>query len=212
MARSRDFCFKTMYVCFCVYNRLYVTFSILFVVCHPLEKLFPMNPPYPSVITAFEPPLPLGISNDLPWGGGGGWVWIFSGTTQCERWNVHMRMRQRKCMSPLHDQQQRSFWNSKCNVISEDISNSWSKYRQDVPDLRYTKNNSLLNLHFSPHKRRTWSRPGATFNTDLCDLENVPWLSSLLLKITNTKFLTWNMIWKKKIRQSVFSFLRLESQ
>ena len=31
-----------------------------------------MNPPYPSEITAFEPPLPLGISNDLPWGGGGG--------------------------------------------------------------------------------------------------------------------------------------------
>ena len=33
-----------------------------------------MNPPYPSEITAFEPPLPLGISNDLvggPWVGGG---------------------------------------------------------------------------------------------------------------------------------------------
>ena len=30
-----------------------------------------MNPPYPSEITAFEPPLPLGISNDLPWGGYG---------------------------------------------------------------------------------------------------------------------------------------------
>jgi len=50
-------------------------------VCHPLENSFPMNPLYPSEITAFEPPLPLGISNDLPWGGGGG-VWIFSGTTR----------------------------------------------------------------------------------------------------------------------------------
>jgi len=30
-----------------------------------------MNPLYPSEITAFEPPLPLGISNDLPWGGYG---------------------------------------------------------------------------------------------------------------------------------------------
>ena len=40
-----------------------------------------MNPPYPSEITALEPPLPLGISNDLPWGGGG--VCIFSGTTHC---------------------------------------------------------------------------------------------------------------------------------
>ena len=30
-----------------------------------------MNPPYPSEITAFEPPLPLGISNGLPWGGYG---------------------------------------------------------------------------------------------------------------------------------------------
>ena len=38
----------------------------------PFGKQFPMNPPYPLEITAFEPPLPLGISNDLPWGGGGG--------------------------------------------------------------------------------------------------------------------------------------------
>ena len=30
-----------------------------------------MNPPYPLEITASEPPLPLGISNDRPWGGGG---------------------------------------------------------------------------------------------------------------------------------------------
>ena len=40
-----------------------------------------MNPPYPSEITAFEPPLPLGISNDLvggPWvGWGGGGMDIF---------------------------------------------------------------------------------------------------------------------------------------
>ena len=39
---------------------------------HPLEKYFPMTPPpQPSEITAFESPLPLGISNDLLWGGGG---------------------------------------------------------------------------------------------------------------------------------------------
>ena len=38
-----------------------------------------MNPPYPLEITAFEPPLPLGISNDLLWGGGG---MDISGTTQ----------------------------------------------------------------------------------------------------------------------------------
>ena len=31
-----------------------------------------MNPLYPLEITAFEPSLRLGISNDLPWGGGGG--------------------------------------------------------------------------------------------------------------------------------------------
>ena len=30
----------------------------------------PMNPPLTSEITAFESPLPLAISNDLPWGGG----------------------------------------------------------------------------------------------------------------------------------------------
>ena len=37
-------------------------------------------PPHPSEITAFESPLPLGISDDLPLGGGG--VWIFSETTR----------------------------------------------------------------------------------------------------------------------------------
>ena len=35
----------------------------------PFGKKCPMDPPYPSEITAFEPPPPpLGISNDLPWG------------------------------------------------------------------------------------------------------------------------------------------------
>ena len=34
--------------------------------------------PITNVFPACE--VPLGISNDLPWGGGG--VWIFSGTTQ----------------------------------------------------------------------------------------------------------------------------------
>ena len=46
----------------------------------PSGKVVSLEPPYPSEITAFELPLPLGISNDLPWG----WVWIFSGTTQWE--------------------------------------------------------------------------------------------------------------------------------
>ena len=43
-----------------------------------------MNPPYPSEITAFDPPLPLGISCDLPFGlgGGGEGLWILFGTTQ----------------------------------------------------------------------------------------------------------------------------------
>ena len=34
-------------------------------------KIVSHEPPYPSEITAFEPPLPLGISNDLPWVGYG---------------------------------------------------------------------------------------------------------------------------------------------
>ena len=35
-------------------------------------------PPHPSEITAFEPPLLLGTSNELPWGwGGGGYGYIF---------------------------------------------------------------------------------------------------------------------------------------
>ena len=82
MARSTEVCFKTSYVCFCACDRLYIAFSVLFVVRHALEKYFPMTPPppYPSEITAFESPLPLGISDDLLWGGGG--VWIFSETTR----------------------------------------------------------------------------------------------------------------------------------
>ena len=36
-----------------------------------------------------EPPLPRGISNDFPWGLGGGGVWIFSGTTQL-RWMMEV--------------------------------------------------------------------------------------------------------------------------
>ena len=79
MARSTEVCFKTSYVCFCACDRLYIAFSVLFVVRHALEKYFPMIPPHPSEITAFESPLPLGISDDLPWGGG---VWIFSETTR----------------------------------------------------------------------------------------------------------------------------------
>ena len=43
------------------------------------------------------------------------------------------------------------------NGMSEDISNAKSKKRQDVRDLRYTKNHSLLNLRFSRHKRSTRS-------------------------------------------------------
>ena len=75
-ARSTDFCFKTTYVSMFLCFRSIVH---CYVVRHPLENSFPWTPPYPLEITAFEPPLPLGISNDLPWGGG---VWIFSGTTQ----------------------------------------------------------------------------------------------------------------------------------
>ena len=48
----------------------------------PSGKVVSHEPPYPSEIAASEPPLPLRISNDLPWWGvGGGKVWIFSGTT-----------------------------------------------------------------------------------------------------------------------------------
>jgi len=38
----------------------------------PSGKVVSHEPPYPSEIAAFEPPLTLGISNDLPGGGGGG--------------------------------------------------------------------------------------------------------------------------------------------
>ena len=81
MARNTEFCFKTTYLgMFCASDRSYVAFNVLYMVCHPLENSF-LWTPYPSEITAFEPPLPLKISNDFPWRGGGG-VWIFSGTKQ----------------------------------------------------------------------------------------------------------------------------------
>ena len=59
-------------VCFCASDQSYVAFNVLYMVCHPCENSF-MKPPSPSEITAFEPPLPLGISHDLPWGGGRGY-------------------------------------------------------------------------------------------------------------------------------------------
>ena len=73
MARGTDFCFKATYVSMFLCLRLIIGSS-------PFGKEVSHEPPYPQEITAFKPPLPLGISNDLPWGVWG--VWIFSGTTQ----------------------------------------------------------------------------------------------------------------------------------
>ena len=81
IARSTDFCLKTTYVSMFLCFRLIVGSS-------PFGKEVSHEPPYPLEITAFEPPLPLGISNDLPWGVGGG-VWLFSGTTQW-RWMMEV--------------------------------------------------------------------------------------------------------------------------
>ena len=58
-------------VCFCASDRSYVAFNVLYVHPSPFGKQFPVNPPYPLEITAFESLLHLGISNDLPWGGRG---------------------------------------------------------------------------------------------------------------------------------------------
>jgi len=81
MARSTDFCFKTMYVSVFLCFRLIVGSS-------PFGKEVSHQPPYPSEITAFKPPpLPLRISNDIPLGVWG--VWIFSGTTQL-RWMMEL--------------------------------------------------------------------------------------------------------------------------
>ena len=43
------------------------------------------------------------------------------------------------------------------NAISEDISNSKSKHKQDVRDSRYTKHHSLFNLCFPRHKLTPYS-------------------------------------------------------
>ena len=82
MARSTEVCFKTSYVCFCACDRLYIAFSVLFVVRHALEKYFPMTPPPPpQKLLPLNPPSP----SEFPMifrGGRGGGVWIFSETTR----------------------------------------------------------------------------------------------------------------------------------
>ena len=77
IARSTDFCFKTTYV------SMFLCFRLI-VVSSPFGKEVSHEPPYPLEITAFEAPLPLGISNDLPWGVGGGGMVIF--------WNHTMKV------------------------------------------------------------------------------------------------------------------------
>ena len=76
MARSIDFCFKTTYVAMVLCFRSIVRCFQCFVRGpSPFGKYFAMTPypppPYPWEITAFELPLPLGISNDLLWRGYG---------------------------------------------------------------------------------------------------------------------------------------------
>ena len=84
VARSTDFCFKTTYVgMFLCFRSIIRCFQCFVRGPSPFGKQFPMNPPYPLEITAFEPPLPLGISNDLPWGGGGEGMDIFWNHTLC---------------------------------------------------------------------------------------------------------------------------------
>ena len=80
MARSTNFCFKTTYVGMFLRFRSNVhCFQRFERGLSPYGKTLPMKPLYSLEITAFETPLPLGISNDLPWG-----IWIFSGTTHCQ--------------------------------------------------------------------------------------------------------------------------------
>ena len=80
MARSTDFFFKRTYIgmflCFGSIIRCFQCFGMWSV---NLWKIDSHEPPYPSEITVFEPPLCLGIFNDLPWGGS----MEFSGTTPC---------------------------------------------------------------------------------------------------------------------------------
>ena len=72
------------YVLTCASDRSYIAFNVLYVVRHPLENTF-HKPPLPlGNYYHWTPPLPIGISHDLPWGGG---VGIFYGTTQ---WNFHI--------------------------------------------------------------------------------------------------------------------------
>ena len=82
MARSTEVCFKTSYVCFCAYDQLYIAFSVRHSVQSPSGKVLshdPPPPPRPRKLLPLNPPPPLEFPM-IFWGGGGG-VWIFSGTT-----------------------------------------------------------------------------------------------------------------------------------
>ena len=73
-ARSTDFCFKTAYVAmFLCFRSIVPCFQCLVRGPLPFGKLFPMNPPSPLEITAFEPP----SSSEFPMiflaGAGGGY-------------------------------------------------------------------------------------------------------------------------------------------
>ena len=80
MARSIDFCFKTMYVSmFLCFRFILRCFQCFVHGSSPFGKLLPMNsppPPYPLEIMVFEPPSPLEFPRIFRGGD-----WIFSGTT-----------------------------------------------------------------------------------------------------------------------------------
>ena len=82
------------------------------------------------------------------------------------------------------------------NALSEDISNSKSKHRQDMPDLHYTKNHSLLNPDPTQPSWRTWPKEQLCCLSSLISCARTPqWFvtKSLVDRITVDSIITeWN--------------------
>ena len=70
MARSIDFCFKTMYVSmFLRFISIVCCFQCFVQGSSPFGKVVSHEPPTPRKLLPLNPPSPFGISNGLPWGG-----------------------------------------------------------------------------------------------------------------------------------------------
>ena len=138
MARNTDLCFKTTCVSMFLRLRSIVCCFQCFVRgSSPFGKVVSHETPLPLGNYRSWTPLPLGISNDLPWG-----VWIFSGTTQCMKLKYLMQ------------------YSASVNSVHNLLANSMM---QKVHGLMYLVLLNKNNWHWKGGKRNKWSK--YTWNT-----------------------------------------------